>query len=63
MSNAGEFVTELSIWALPIMFAIILHEVMHGFVALQLGDDSLSISIPRPQFGARPEPSRAVHAL
>ncbi|MDO8431414.1 MAG: site-2 protease family protein [Candidatus Binatus sp.] len=40
MSNAAEFLTEVSIWALPIMFAIILHEVMHGFVALQLGDDT-----------------------
>jgi Zn-dependent protease len=40
VNNAAEFLTNVSIWALPIMFAIILHEVMHGFVALQLGDDT-----------------------
>ena len=40
MNSAAEFLTNVSIWALPIMFAIILHEVMHGFVALQLGDDT-----------------------
>jgi Zn-dependent protease len=40
VNNAADFLTEVSIWALPIVFAIILHEVMHGFVALQLGDDT-----------------------
>jgi Zn-dependent protease len=40
VNNAAEFLTNVSIWALPIMFAIILHEVMHGVVALQLGDDT-----------------------
>jgi Zn-dependent protease len=40
VNSAAEFLTNVSIWALPIMFAIILHEVMHGFVALQLGDDT-----------------------
>ena len=28
--------------ALPVMFAIILHEVMHGVVAKMLGDDTAS---------------------
>lgn len=40
MNNAVEFLTTLSIWALPTIFAIILHEVMHGFVALRFGDDT-----------------------
>ncbi len=40
MNNPGEFLTTLSIWALPTIFAIILHEVMHGFVALRFGDDT-----------------------
>ncbi len=40
MNNSGEFLTTLSIWALPTIFAIILHEVMHGFVALRFGDDT-----------------------
>ncbi len=34
--------TQLSIWAVPTIFAIILHEVMHGFVARSLGDDTAS---------------------
>lgn len=40
MNNTGEFLTTLSIWAVPTIFAIILHEVMHGFVALRFGDDT-----------------------
>jgi Zn-dependent protease len=40
LNNAAEFLTEISVWAVPTVFAIILHEVMHGFVALRLGDDT-----------------------
>ena len=40
MNDAGQFIVEISIWALPTIFAIILHEVMHGVVALRLGDDT-----------------------
>ncbi len=40
MNNTADFLKEISIWAVPTVFAIILHEVMHGFVALQLGDDT-----------------------
>jgi Zn-dependent protease len=40
LNNAGDFLTAVSIWALPTIFAIILHEVMHGFVALRFGDDT-----------------------
>jgi Zn-dependent protease len=40
LNNPGEFLTNVSIWALPTIFAIILHEVMHGFVALRFGDDT-----------------------
>jgi Zn-dependent protease len=40
LNNAAEFLTKISIWAVPTVFAIILHEVMHGFVALRLGDDT-----------------------
>jgi Zn-dependent protease len=38
--TAVKFLVEVSIWALPILFAIILHEVMHGVVARMLGDDT-----------------------
>ncbi len=30
----------ISIWALPVMLAIVLHEVAHGWVADRLGDDT-----------------------
>lgn len=40
MHNISEFLTQVSIWALPTIFAIILHEVMHGVTAKMLGDDT-----------------------
>jgi Zn-dependent protease len=40
VSSVQQFVTQLSIWAIPTVFAIILHEVMHGVVAKALGDDT-----------------------
>jgi len=30
----------ISIWALPVLFAVVLHEVAHGWVADMLGDDT-----------------------
>jgi Zn-dependent protease len=33
-----EFAYQLTIWALPVVFAVILHEVAHGYVAYRLGD-------------------------
>ncbi|HEX9880126.1 MAG TPA: site-2 protease family protein [Candidatus Binatia bacterium] len=38
----GEFVQQLSIWAIPILVAIIFHEVAHGWVAFRLGDPTAS---------------------
>ena len=40
MSNVSAFIVTLSIWAVPTVFAIVLHEVMHGYVAHLLGDDT-----------------------
>lgn len=40
MSNVSQFLVQVSIWALPTIFAIVLHEVMHGVVANALGDDT-----------------------
>jgi Zn-dependent protease len=34
------FLAQVLVWAVPIIFAIILHEVMHGVVARMLGDDT-----------------------
>jgi Zn-dependent protease len=38
--NVSNFMLELSIWAVPTVFSIVAHEVMHGEVAKQLGDDT-----------------------
>jgi Zn-dependent protease len=40
LNNIAQFLIEISIWAVPTIFAIILHEIMHGVIALQLGDDT-----------------------
>jgi Zn-dependent protease len=40
LNNLPQFLVEISIWAVPTIFAIILHEIMHGVIALQLGDDT-----------------------
>lgn len=40
MQQTANFIAQVSIWALPTVFAIILHEVMHGFVARAFGDDT-----------------------
>ena len=40
MEKLADFIPALLISALPILFAIIAHEVMHGVIALQLGDDT-----------------------
>lgn len=40
MSDLPQFIVQISIWALPTVFAIVCHEVMHGVVALALGDDT-----------------------
>ncbi len=40
MSNLNGTLATISIVAIPILFAIIAHEVMHGVVALSLGDDT-----------------------
>ncbi len=40
MEPIARYIQTISIFALPVMFAIIIHEVMHGVVALRLGDDT-----------------------
>ncbi len=40
MANHQGFIFELLIWALPTVFAIVAHEVMHGVTARFLGDDT-----------------------
>ncbi|HVA81383.1 MAG TPA: site-2 protease family protein [Candidatus Binataceae bacterium] len=40
MDGSHGFLTQLLLWAVPIVMAIMLHEVMHGVVARMLGDDT-----------------------
>ena len=38
--HIAEFIRQLALWALPLLAAVIFHEVAHGLVALRLGDDT-----------------------
>lgn len=38
--NIDTIIQGISTWALPVLLAIILHEVAHGWVAYKLGDDT-----------------------
>lgn len=40
MAEMPQFIVQICIWALPTIFAIVCHEVMHGVAALGLGDDT-----------------------
>jgi len=38
--NIDNIIVNISIWAIPVLLAIVLHEVAHGWVAFKLGDDT-----------------------
>ncbi|BBF66540.1 site-2 protease family protein [Acidithiobacillus sp. 'AMD consortium'] len=38
MSDAAQFIKTLAIWAIPVLFAITVHEVAHGWIAWKRGD-------------------------
>ena len=38
--SAAEILVEVSVWVLPVLFAVTLHEAAHGWVAWRLGDDT-----------------------
>jgi Zn-dependent protease len=40
MGKLATFIPQLLIWAVPTIFAIVTHEVMHGVIAQRLGDDT-----------------------
>ncbi len=42
MPESFNFLTRLAIWAVPVILAITLHEMMHGYVARLFGDDTAS---------------------
>lgn len=35
-----ETIRQIAVWALPVLFAVVLHEVAHGWVAYRLGDNT-----------------------
>jgi len=38
--HVGELIRQLALWSVPLLAAVIFHEVAHGVVALRLGDDT-----------------------
>lgn len=38
--NIGQFVYLASVWVIPVLFAVTLHEAAHGYAAWWLGDDT-----------------------
>jgi len=40
LDHAGELIQQLALWSVPLLAAVIFHEVAHGVVALRLGDDT-----------------------
>lgn len=40
MTQISNFIVQLTVWALPMIFAITLHEASHGYVASLLGDQT-----------------------
>jgi Zn-dependent protease len=43
MPSMPELVQTLTVWALPVLFAITLHEVAHGWAARALGDSTAAM--------------------
>jgi Zn-dependent protease len=43
MPSVPELVQTLAVWALPVLFAITLHEVAHGWAARALGDNTAAM--------------------
>jgi len=38
METVAPYIQQLSLWAVPILAAVVLHELAHGYVAFRLGD-------------------------
>lgn len=47
--SIAEILLEVSVWVLPVLFAVTLHEAAHGWVAWRLGDDT-AYSLGRVSF-------------
>ena len=40
IAHVREQLLQISLWILPILVAVVFHEVAHGYVASWLGDDT-----------------------
>ena len=40
MGGGSDLIAGLTVWALPVLIAVTLHEAAHGYVANMLGDDT-----------------------
>lgn len=40
MDAVAPYVLQISLWAVPILLAVVLHELAHGYVAFRLGDST-----------------------
>lgn len=40
METIGPLIQKISLWAMPILLAVVLHELAHGYVAFRLGDST-----------------------
>ena len=40
MTDWADLAYSVSVWVLPVMIAVTLHEAAHGWVAWRLGDDT-----------------------
>lgn len=47
--NVSEILSQLSVWVLPVLFAVTFHEAAHGWAAWKLGDDT-AYSLGRVSF-------------
>lgn len=47
--NTAELLSQLSVWVLPVLFAVTFHEAAHGWVAWRLGDNT-AFSVGRVSF-------------
>ncbi len=47
--NTAEIMSQLSVWVLPVLFAVTFHEAAHGWVAWRLGDNT-AYSLGRVSF-------------
>jgi hypothetical protein len=51
MPSMPELAQTLAVWALPVLFAVTLHEVAHGWAARALGDSTAATTTGESSLG------------